>query len=81
MASSWHMSEYMVYGHYVDDVCGGAGHFEDRTDLCQTHWSDRVPDADEIRGWIDTLPPGKVAIGLQSYVKFPPLAFRALLGL
>lgn len=81
LASSWNISEYMCYGHFVDDVSGGAGHFEDRTDLCQMHWSNRVPEADEIRGWMERLPPEKVAVGLQSHVMFPPHAFRALIGL
>jgi hypothetical protein len=81
VAGSWNLSEYMIYGHYSEDVAGREGHFEDITTPCQTHWSGAPFTEKELRAWIDNLASEKAAICIQSYTDFAPRRLRALLGL
>lgn len=78
LARSWALSEYMLYGHFVDDIESGKGHFEDRTNLCQSLWSGVISE-DQLRKVIDNLPQDKVAIGLQSYIDFDPRKLRKII--
>ena len=46
VASVRKFSECMMYGRYVDDVTGGAGHFHGSEEYCHVQWSG-TPHSDE----------------------------------
>lgn len=73
-------SECMLYGRYVDDVLKGAGHFHATSDLCRVYWVAPPPTEDEFRTFIAELEPEQVAIGMQSFLGFPPADIRRIIG-
>jgi hypothetical protein len=74
-------SECMLYGHFVDDLNGGEGHFIDNTPLCNVHWFAPPPTTEELASWIASLQPGQVSVGIQSYIPMPVSDFRRAVGL
>lgn len=74
-------SECMFYGHFVDDVCGGDGHYHDGQPLCRIHWFAPPPDTVELADWIASTPEEQIAVGIQSYIPIDTGAFRKALGL
>lgn len=74
-------SECMLYGAYVDDVRGGAGHFHDQQSLCHVFWADPTPTDAQLRQAIADLSPRQVGVGVQSFIPIEPQRFRsAIMG-
>ena len=68
VASSRKFSECMIYGRYVDEVIGGAGHFHDAEEFCRVHWNGSALSDDEFRAFVAGMSPEQVAIGMQSFI-------------
>ncbi len=60
-------SECMIYGRYVDEVRGSGGHFHGSDELCHVRWFGGAPTEAEFRAFVDTMAPGQVAVGIQSF--------------
>ncbi len=63
-------SECIIYGRYVDEVLGGAGHRPDPRPLTHVLWG-KTGDGETPVGlgdFIAGLNPGQVAIGIQSFI-------------
>lgn len=74
-------SECMFYGHFVDDVSGGDGHYHDGEPLCRIHWFAPPPSSGELADWIAATDPRQVAVGIQSYIRMDTGALRRAVGL
>lgn len=76
--SSRDISECMIYGRFVDEVLGGAGHFADERSLSHVLWfRDTFPEtADGLAEFMRGLSPDQVAIGVQSFVDHPLSGIR-----
>lgn len=61
-------SECMIYGRYVDEVLGGAGHFRGSEEFCRVHWTGSAMSDNEFRHFVDDMAPEQVAIGMQSFI-------------
>ncbi|MBX3566417.1 MAG: hypothetical protein KF914_00060 [Rhizobiaceae bacterium] len=61
-------SECMLYGRYVDDVLGGAGHFHGAEELCRVHWQGKPLSDDEFGVFVGAMGADQVAIGMQSFI-------------
>jgi hypothetical protein len=61
-------SECMIYGRHADEILGGKGHYPASDELCRVYW--RGPDLtdDALRGFIASMTPDQVAVGLQSFI-------------
>lgn len=80
VASTRDFSECMLYGRYVDDVLGGAGHSAIADGLCHIYWDGpRLNEAD-LDDFIAGMAPGQVAVGLQSFVGTDLGSIRRLIG-
>lgn len=73
-------SECFIYGHYVDDVLEGAGHFHDTHDLCRMQWFAPPPSEEEFRTFIAEMEPHQVAIGMQSFLSLSVNDIRRIIG-
>jgi hypothetical protein len=75
-------SECMMYGRYVDEVIGGAGHFHAAQELCRVQWfPTRHSNSDEeVSALIAEVTPEQVAIGMQSFIGTDIARIRRLLG-
>lgn len=74
-------SECMLYGHFIDDVLGGKGHFIDNISMCRMGWFAPPPSEVELAAWIRELSPAQSAVGIQSFLPFDDRVFRRIIGL
>ncbi|MCY0149952.1 DUF6492 family protein [Hoeflea sp. G2-23] len=71
--SSRAISECMIYGRFVDEVQGGAGHYPDERSLSHVLWfKETFPQTTEgLMEFMRGIRPDQVAIGVQSFVGHP----------
>ena len=67
VAARRRFSECMLYGRYVDDVTGGAGHFHQSDPFCHIYWNGPRLDRDGFARFVDAMAPQQVAVGVQSF--------------
>ncbi len=65
-------SEYIIYGRYVEDVLGGAGHNLTDEPFCHVVWFDDTytHDMDGLRRFVGDLGPKQIGIGIQSFIGY-----------
>jgi hypothetical protein len=80
VASVRKFSECIMYGRYVDDVIGGAGHFHGAEEFCHIQWFGTPHSDEEISAFISEIRPEQVAIGMQSFIGTDIARLRRLLG-
>ena len=80
VASVRKFSECIMYGRYVDDVTGGAGHFHGSEEYCHVQWFGTPHSDEEITAFIAEMLPEQVAIGMQSFIGTDIARLRRLLG-
>lgn len=80
LGSSRKFSECMVYGRYVDEVLGGAGHFHGAEEFCHVRWRGESLSDDEFRAFVASMAPEQVAVGVQSFLGVDPDRIRRLIG-
>ena len=80
VASVRKFSECILYGRYVDDVVGGAGHFHGSEQFCHVQWFGTPHSDEEISAFIAEMRPEQVAIGMQSFIGTDIARLRRLLG-
>jgi len=68
VAADRQFSECMIYGRFVDEVIGGAGHVHDGREFCKVHWTGAALSDAEISAFIEAMQPWQVAIGMQSFI-------------
>lgn len=81
VARSRRFSECTLYGRFVDDVTGAAGHVHDGTERCRVYWTGPRLGDDALARFVDGLGPGQVAVGLQSFIGIDVARIRRLVGL
>jgi hypothetical protein len=81
IGSARKFSECMIYGRYVDDVLGGAGHFHGSEEFCRVHWTGEALSDDEFRRFVAAMAPEQVAIGMQSFIGTDIGRIRRLIGI
>mgnify|MGYP003632763746 CR=1 FL=1 len=71
--SSRDISECMIYGRFVDEILGGAGHHADPRSLSHVIWfRETFPQTPEgLDQFMRELGPDQIAIGVQSFVDHP----------
>ncbi len=68
IGSARKFSECLIYGQFVDEVLGGAGHFHDSREFCRVHWTGTALSDDEFRAFVSGMAAEQVAIGMQSFI-------------
>ena len=70
----------MIYGRFVDEVQGGAGHYPASRPLSHILWfKETFPEtAEGLAEFMQGLGPDQVAIGVQSFVDHPVSEIRRL---
>jgi len=80
VASTRQFSECMLYGRYVDDVLGCAGHFHDQTELCRVYWFGPAPSDAIFHDFVAEMGSEQVAIGMQSFIGTDVARIRKLIA-
>lgn len=78
IASKRKFSECMIYGRYVDEVCGGKGHFVNDTEYCRVQWFGSAMTDAELDAFVRAMEPQQVAICMQSFIGTDPERIRRL---
>lgn len=77
--SHWDISEYVLYGVFVDEVLGNeSGHYYDQAQICHHYWREEFLSTEELKKFILEIESYQVAvmisakagIPIQSYDKF-----------
>ena len=81
ITSHWHLSEYILYGVYVDKVLGqpASGHFYDSRKPCCNYWGEEPLSDAGIREFLDGVVDDHVAIMISSKAGIKPDRYKSLL--
>ena len=80
IARSRDFSECLLYGRFVDEVLGGAGHQADPEGFCRIHWTGAAMGDDDVRRFVAGMREHQVAVGMQSFIGTDPARIRRVLG-
>lgn len=77
----WHLSEYILYGVFVDKVLGleASGHYYDPAKYCHNYWGTDELSIDELREFVRDVNEDDVAVMISSKAGIAPDFYRALL--
>lgn len=81
IGSTRKFSECIIYGRYVDEVIGCAGHFHGAEEFCRVHWAGEAMTDEAFRAFVAAMAPEQVAIGMQSFIGTDLARVRRLTGL
>ncbi len=81
VASQLHLSEYILYGVYVEHVAQDwAAHYPDESDLCHCSWHYPVGSGMSVEGFLDRLEPFHRAVLIQSNLGLDAETYDRLLA-
>jgi hypothetical protein len=67
IAHSWHLSEYILYGMFIDQVLGDrAGQYANAHNYCSDYWFPRDLSEAELADWIKNIDESKVAVMISA---------------
>jgi hypothetical protein len=75
--SQWHLSEYILYGVYADEVLrDDAGHWTDANNLCHEYWPDQPLSEAGLRKFFELLEPHHVAVMISAKARMGVEEYR-----
>lgn len=81
VCTRWHLSEYILYGVYIDKVLGESesGHYYDEQNPCHTYWGTEELSEDQLREFLENIEDHHVSIMISSKAGITPERYRSLL--
>ena len=79
LCSSWHLSEYVLYGIFVEQIIQEqSGHYFDSQALCHNYWLEQPMSNEEIEKFFKDIEPHQIAVNIsakanisvENYAKF-----------
>jgi hypothetical protein len=80
IARTWHLSEYVLYGIFVDQLLDGGAHYYTDEGLCQISWNYRVDDLAALERVFREVQPEHVAIMVDAKLGIPACQYAPLLA-
>jgi hypothetical protein len=79
----WHLSEYVLYGAFVNEVLGldAARHYPDNSPWCHEWWDPRTPSEQELAVFLDELRPHHRAVMISAKARLSPPRHRQTLAI
>lgn len=72
VASSWHLSEYMLYGIFIDSILQEkAQHYYDSQKICYEYWQDNPMSDEELEQFFATIPSDAISVMISAKAKMP----------
>lgn len=72
LASSWHLSEYILYGVFVEHILKSeSGHYFDDSKICHEYWSPQAMTDQELKGFFASLPSHHKAVMISAKAGIP----------
>lgn len=79
--SQWRLSEYILYGVFVDHVLGdAAGHYADSENLCLEYWDDRPMSGDDTKMFLNSIQDHHVAVMISAKARMSVSSYTHLLS-
>ncbi len=80
LCRSWHLSEYQLYGTFVDHFLQDqSGHFWDAGGLCKEYWDPANLSDTELEHFLSNTEPNHVAVMISAKAGISPNRYQALL--
>jgi hypothetical protein len=80
IARTWHLSEYILYGIFVDQCLDGGSHYCTDESLCQISWNYQVDDVKSLERVFLEVRPEHVAIMVDAKLGIPAAQYEPLLA-
>lgn len=78
--SQWYLSEYILYGVFVDQVLGeAAGHYCEKENLCHEYWTDRPMSSTGLQEFFHAIMPEHVAVMISAKAGMGVAEYRDLI--
>lgn len=73
ICNSWHLSEYLLYGTFVDRVLQQqSGYFYDTEGICHEYWGDQPLSDEQLQKFLLEMPPRAKAIMISAKANISP---------
>ncbi|NJP12674.1 MAG: hypothetical protein HC866_27085 [Leptolyngbyaceae cyanobacterium RU_5_1] len=80
IASSWHLSEYVLYGTFADYVLKeDSGHYWDAGRTCKEYWSTENMTDEQLEQFFGDIEPGIIAAMVSAKANISPSRYQTLL--
>lgn len=79
MANMLQLSEYILYGIYVEHVLKGKGHYYEEEDLCHCSWHYDVKTVEDLERFLKKISPQQFAVLVQSNLGIEPDAYAHMI--
>lgn len=66
VCSSWDLSEYVLYGVFVDQVLGRSQHYFDKQRICHEYWSDELMSDEQLQEFFREILPEDIAVMISA---------------
>ena len=80
IARTWHLSEYILYGAFVEQLLEGGSHYYTSESLCQISWEYQVDDLASLERVFSEIRPEHVAIMVDAKLAIPATHYEPLLA-
>ncbi len=78
ICNSWHLSEYLLYGTFVDRVLQEqSGHFYDTEGICHEYWGDQSLSDEQLQKFLSEMPSRAKAIMISAKANISPERYEA----
>lgn len=75
IASSWHLSEYILYGIFVEHVLGGKGHHYEESPICHISWDYDLSSDEDINQFLSQIREYHSAVMVSAKQGFEPARY------
>lgn len=79
LANSWHLSEYILYGVFVDHFLKEqSGHYYDAQKISHEYWTPEPMSDEQLQNFFATIPPEYVAVMISAKAGIPVERYQSL---
>jgi hypothetical protein len=79
LANSWHLSEYILYGVFVDHFLQEqSGHYYDAQKISHEYWAPEPMSDEQLQNFFATIPPEYVAVMISAKAGIPVERYQSL---
>ncbi|MBF2063315.1 MAG: hypothetical protein IGS39_02610 [Calothrix sp. C42_A2020_038] len=66
VCSNWNLSEYVLYGVFVEEVLQASGHYYDSERICHEYWFAKPMSDEELQNFFNSILPQDIAIMISA---------------
>ncbi|WP_036476688.1 DUF6492 family protein [Myxosarcina sp. GI1] len=80
ICANWHVSEYILYGVFVEKILQQSGHYKDDLDLCHNYWQETPLSQEELVRFIGNVSSEQIATMISAKAEMPVTSYAELLS-